>query len=484
MSDRFLRAQSRVFAAAEKGDLDQALVQAKAFCRKNNHDYKGFVLQGTVLGQLARYAEARGSFLRALELEPDNARARFGLAKAYYLAGDYDEAIGNYRLALKLDAGLYEAHFDMGNALRIMGDRKGAEAAFRNAIAVLPDYPAAYFALSKVKIFSDTDADVKAMEDLLEKQGVSVQGQVFLHFSLAKAFEEMKDYDAAFEHLEAGNRINRGTYTYDISSHEDLFRGIKEVFTPALFERLECVAKDDRTPVFIIGMPRSGTTLVEQILSAHPSVYGAGELHELNRIIVGDIQAAGAGRFPWAVAGLSADKIEDFASRYKHFLRAIDPDSPYIVDKNPSNFILVGMIRLLFPYARVIHCTRDPVDTCLSVYKQYFSSPRSYAYDLVELGRYYRLYADLMSYWHRVLPGFILDICYEDVVADQRRMTESLLAYCGLPWDEACLEFYRNPRAVVTASADQVRQPIYKTSMQKWRNYEAHLAPLLEQLGE
>ncbi len=230
-------------------------------------------------------------------------------------------------------------------------------------------------------------------------------------------------------------------------------------------------------------MPRSGTTLVEQILASHPDVYGGGELGDLKRIITSYFGMEDDTGF--------ADKIRQTESEY--FIGAGDEyvtsvrnhfnTDKFITDKMPGNFKFIGMIRLMLPNAKVIHCRRDPLDTCLSIFKNYFSKSHYYAYDLTELGKYYNLYRDLMKHWHSVLPDFIYDIQYEDVVADQEKQSRALLEHCGLEWDDACLEFHRTDRPVMTASASQVRRPIYKDSVQSWKRYENWLAPLLDVLA-
>jgi hypothetical protein len=230
-------------------------------------------------------------------------------------------------------------------------------------------------------------------------------------------------------------------------------------------------------------MLRSGSTLVEQILASHPLVHGAGELRDLAQVTIGSSEKITGTKFPLCAAKLSPSNLEKLGADHTKRLRRFSTSAKYITDKKLHNFLYVGMIRLILPNAKIIHCKRDPKDTCLSVFKNYFTSTHKYAYDLKELGEYYKLYQGLMDYWYNILPDYIFDIQYEDIVGNQEDTTRKLLEYCELPWDEACLSFHRTVRPVRTASAEQVRRPIYNSSVGLWKQYEKHLSPLLNALG-
>jgi hypothetical protein len=303
-----------------------------------------------------------------------------------------------------------------------------------------------------------------------------------LRFALAKACGDAGDAVGSFRHLLEGNRLKRLTITYDETALFALFDRIRAVFTADRMAAPPTVALGDTArPIFVVGMPRSGTTLVEQILASHPAVFGAGELTDLPTL------AAELGRhgppFPDVVTVLPADRLARLGEAYCQRLRACAPAARHVVDKLPANFQLIGLIRLALPGARVIHIERDPIDTCLSCFARLFTGPQLYAYDLTELGHYFRAYQSLMAHWRRVLPaGILLEVRYEDLVDDIEGNARRILAHCGLPWDPGCLAFHRSERTVRTASAAQVRQPLYRHAVGRWHVYGDLARPLLDAL--
>ena len=260
-----------------------------------------------------------------------------------------------------------------------------------------------------------------------------------------------------------------------------------DIFSPDFFSGLADIGHSDRTPIFILGMPRSGTSLVEQILASHPEVFGAGELNDLVKVyrsLDDSIDGSQGDSFPEALVGLDPDEYANLGEQYIARIRKYSVSATFITDKNPYNFQRIGLIRSILPNARIVHCTRDPLDNCLSLLKTDFHKGQLYSYDMSELGAYYKLYRELMDYWRTVLPGFIHDLNYEELVANQAEQTNHLLQLCGLPWDEACLNFHKTKRKVITASVAQVRQPIYTDSVGLWKRYERKLEPLRKVIGE
>ncbi|MDD9878182.1 MAG: TAXI family TRAP transporter solute-binding subunit [Magnetovibrio sp.] len=294
---------------------------------------------------------------------------------------------------------------------------------------------------------------------------------------MGKALEDRGAYDDAFEMFAAGNALKRPTLDYDLGADRDLMRRIREVFTPDLLGRRLGGGDPDRLAIFILGIPRSGTSLVEQIVASHPDVAGAGELMFLTEI------SGGPDAFPANIPGLDADAFRRLGGAYLDRLRARAPAAARVTDKMPQNFLYVGLIALILPNARIVHCRRTPEDTCLSLYKTLFTDRLDFAYDLGELGAFHGLYAELMAHWRAVLPDAMLELHYEDLIADQAAETRRLLDYLELPWDDACLDFHRTERRVATASSVQVRQGLYSGSVEAWRRYEAHLDPLRAALG-
>jgi hypothetical protein len=317
------------------------------------------------------------------------------------------------------------------------------------------------------------------MENLYNnKDDISEADRKDIGFALGKAFEDLRDYDKSFGFILEANRLKRKSYTYSIQDDHDLFARIKKIFSPDFFAAHEGSGYQDKTPIFILGMPRSGTTLVEQILASHPLVFGAGELTILENLTNAVCLGKATPEFPQCMLDLDRDALKKMGSGYIEKIRQYSSDALYITDKMPHNFLRLGLIRAILPLAKVVHCVRDPMDTCFSIFKKDFEGRHDYAYDMVELGRYYNLYRDLMAHWEKVLPGFIHTIRYEEIISNQQNRTKSLLDFCGLPWDEACLAFHKTERRVSTASLAQVRQPIYKDSVALWKRYEKHLEPL------
>jgi hypothetical protein len=308
-----------------------------------------------------------------------------------------------------------------------------------------------------------------------------------LDYALAKAYADLKDYNRSFERLLSGSKLKRAQIQYEEPAALALFDRIEAVFTPEL---IRCKAKlgggePSATSIFVLGMPRSGTTLVEEILASHPQVRGTGELNVFNDV-VNEVHDPDDQTIPYPefIPALDGTAIGKIGARYLAEIRKLAPRAPHITDKMPSNYYFVGLIHLALSNAKIIHTVRDPVDTCISCFLKLFTAEQNHTYDLGELGRYYGRYQQLMVHWRRVLPrGRILDVRYEDVVVDLEGEARRILAHCALPWEERCLAFHQTDRAIRTASASQIRQPIYNSAVGRWRVYEEFLTPLLKELG-
>jgi hypothetical protein len=329
---------------------------------------------------------------------------------------------------------------------------------------------------------------LKAMEELRAGSApLSDTDRLQLDFAQAKAYADLKDHKRSFERLLSGNALKRAKIHYDEAAALGLFDRIEAVFSAKLLREKEKPGGGDPSsvPIFVLGMPRSGTTLVEQILASHPQVHGAGELKTFNDVVL-EVRGPGGQTIPYPdfVPGLDARALGQIGARYLAEIKKLAPDAPHITDKMPSNYYFAGLIHLALPHARIVHTVRDPVDTCISCFSKLFTAEQNHTYDLAELGRYHRRYQKLMEHWRRVLPpGRILDVRYEEVVGDLEGQARRILAHCGLPWDARCLSFHATDRPVRTASASQVRQPIYNSAVGRWRVYEEFLGPLLAALG-
>jgi hypothetical protein len=354
------------------------------------------------------------------------------------------------------------------------------------AVSLAPGKPEYYRSLAQTKRFTPGDTHLAAMEDLAEDLGsFTEKDRIALHFALGKAYADCVEHEKSFRHHLAGNALRRQQLRYDEAGTFARFERLKAVFTADLIRQKQTLGNPSEVPVFILGMPRSGTTLIEQMLASHSKVFGAGELDYLSKAVA-RLERADAGGipFPEVVPSMGAQEFRAVAADY---LAALSPAAPVerITDKMPANFIFVGLIHLMLPNARVIHARRNPVDTCLSCFSKLFTGDAlPFTYDLAELGRYYRGYETVMEHWRRVLPeGGMLEVQYEELVADFESQARRIIAYCGLEWDEACLRFHETQRPVRTASMTQVRQPIYGNSVGRWLPYRDMLGPLLKELG-
>ena len=436
---------------------------------------------GNALAALDRYEEAVDCYKTAFGLDPLFSEAYANLGGALAELHHPADALPWFERALALDPGVAQTHHHRAQALVALGDVAQARASFERAIALQPDRTEFYNGLAGVAPLGPDDPHFLAMRALIEKTpSMNETERTQLHFALAKAYEDQGRQGQAFLHLSAGNSSRRRRIAYDEAATLARMGRFSDVMGAEWLPRAPPRGTQPDLPIFIVGMPRSGSTLVEQILASHAEVFGAGEL----MLFAQETERA---------LGESADFLEaikhlDFAAlgaRYRERLRALAPGVPNIVDKQLSNFQYLGLIRMALPDARIIHTRRDPVDTCLSCFAQTFSAGFGYSNDLGDLGRYYRRYAEIMAHWRAVLPqDAMLEVHYEDLVADFEPQARRILDYCGLPWDARCLAFHETPRPVITASAAQVRRPIYRTSSGRARGYGRLLDPLRDALGQ
>ena len=425
-------------------------------------------------------AAARSSIERAALMAPRSVPVLVNLANIQARSGEHRAAIETFRRAAGLNPRAPGPWLGLGNALKTIGEQAEAIAAYRQAAELRPEHSEAWWSLSNLKTFRFDDAEVAAMEQQLAAAAMP-EARVQLSFALGKAYEDRGDYTRAFALFEQGNRIRRSIEHYDPVQTEVINERIRRVFDGELLARMSDVGYPDPAPVFVVGLPRSGSTLIEQILSSHSQVDGTHELPELGRLI----QQFGRDRqdrnpYPEALRALDAEGWRDLGRSYIDRTERYRGAAPRFVDKNPNNFANIGLIAIALPNARIVNARRHPLDTCLSCYKQLFARGQPFTYDLAELGEYYLEYEKMMAHWHSVLPGRILDVRYEDMVADQAGQTRRLLAHCGLTWEDACLRYYETERAIRTASSEQVRLPIYDSSVGIWRRYASELGPLIE----
>ncbi|MFI5020208.1 MAG: sulfotransferase [Alphaproteobacteria bacterium] len=441
---------------------------------------------GIALAALARRREAAAQFEQVLALEPGHAEAHNNLGNALAALDRPAEALAHYERALALKPDSAGAYANIGNLLMELGHLDEARQALEKAVALAPRRAMVYRHLARAKRFAAGDPALAAMEELAKDMAALGQEErIELHFALAKASADLEQHERSFRHLAQGNALKRQLVVYDEAHTLALFERIQAAFTPELMRDKAGLGDPSPLPLFVIGMPRSGTTLAEQILASHPKAFGAGELLLFRDAVPRGRWPGGADTpYPEAAAAMTGEELSKLAARYLADTSALAPAAERIVDKQPMNFLFAGLIHLALPKARILHMRRDPVDTCFSCFSQLFAGEQSYAYDLGELGRYYRGYARLMAHWQAVLPpGVMLEVQYEELVGDFEGQARRIVAHAGLDWDDACLAFHETERRVRTASAVQVRQPIYRSAVGRARPYGELLRPLLEALG-
>jgi len=449
-------------------------------------DFAGAILDlGRLLKEQNRWEEAIECFEKVNRLEPDNVRSRFQLASTLAPAALTYDAVEAYREVLKLRPEHPGALLGLGHVLKTMGQQDEAVQAYRDCISVNPDGGETYWSLANLKTYQLSDDDIAEMESRLENSELSDQAAVNFMFALAKATEDRGDFDRAWEYYVEGNSKRRMLEHYDPVRTEVTNDEIVDVLSREFLDANDGLGNLEPAPIFVVGLPRSGSTLIEQILASHSEVEGTAELPYAGRVATSlNRNRADGINYPKAVRELGADHFEALGQDYLNLAQLHRTEGkPRFIDKMPNNFPTIGFIHLILPNAKIIDARRYPLDSCFSCYRQLFARGQTFTYDLTDIGEYFLQYQHMMDHWHEVLPGRVLTVQYEDMVTDFENQVRRLLEYCELPWEDACINFYETERPVRTASSEQVRQPIYSKSINYWRNYEQYLGELIEVLG-
>jgi tetratricopeptide (TPR) repeat protein len=509
-------------ACHQQGDAAQAAEWYGRALAVRPGDAETHFRRGMAFASLQRPKEAADHFREAARLRPDAPEVWNNLGNVLLLEGKAGEAIPCYREAVRLRPGYAEACLNLGNALREddrlaeglawyreavrlrpdnpkahnnlaaalleTGDTRRAEAHLRECLKYSPGSSLVLSTLAANGLYSDADPGPERLRARLADPRLAPAEASQLHFALAHVLDRGDRPDEAFRHYAESNRLRRELLrqsgeAHDPDEHSRFVDRLIAAFTPAYFERVRGFGSDTEALVFVVGMPRTGSSLVEQIVTHHPEAAGVGEFRDLPRMTETLPERLGVSEpYPECVSRLDAASVGRLAEGYLQRVRELAGPARRVTDKMLMNFLHLGFIATLFPRARVVHCRRDPLDTCVSCFTQTFRN-MSFTLDLEHLGRYHRDYERLMAHWREVLPLPVLDVAYEELVADTGRVSRQLVEFCGLPWDERCLRFYENPRPVRTVSKLQVRRPVYGSSVGRWRRYAAHLAPLRLALG-
>ena len=532
-------------AALNENRIPEAEALLRAYLREFPTDVQAIRMFAELAARLGRYADAEKLLSRCLEIDPAFTAARHNYAVVLHrlnrpvealqeverllgqdphnpsfrnLQGTILGRIGEYGQAIELYAGvlaqyprLSKVWMSYGHALKTAGREQESIEAYRRCIEQVPGMGEAWWSLANLKTFRFTPDELTQMQSQLARKDLSDEDRLHFQFALGKAFEDRGEAASAFEHYAQGNRLRRALVPYDADENHAHVRRSRTLFTREFFEARKGWGCPQRDPIFIVGLPRSGSTLLEQILSSHSQVEGTMELPDMVSIarelgVRGRRNRGGAApggegasqgdptglptpgtrgsRYPEVLGELSASEIRALGEQYLERTRIQrKTGAPLFIDKLPNNFAHAGLIHLVLPNARIIDARRHPLGCCFSAYKQHFARGQNFTYDLIDLGRYYRDYVELMAHFDAVLPGRVHRVIYENMVEDTEGEVRRLLDHCGLPFEQGCLKFYENQRAVRTASSQQVRQPIFRDALDQWRQYDSWLGPLREALG-
>lgn len=512
---------SAAAAAIDVGDLEAAEKLLEPHLGRHENDVRGIELLAEIATCRGRYKVATNLLRRCLELAPDDpgpgpqlvnvflraSRPEEALLEVEQLlartpsdqhlrqlkgaalaqSGEVESAIAIYTQLLAENENDAGAWLNYGLALKVLGRTDEGVRAFRKAIALQPGSGMAWWAIASMKTETLTDHDVSVLEGVIKQPGGSGLNRAQLHYALGKACEDRRAYAQSFTHYAEGARLKRATLNYDPNQVEEHVQRCEAFFTPELMADRRGAGSTAHDPIFIVGLPRSGSTLIEQILASHSSIEGTMELPDLGRIakLIGERKTRhDVSKYPEILATLSDDALREIGERY---LASTKSDrhtaKPMFTDKMPSNFLHIGLILLALPNAKIIDTRRHPMATCFSAFKQYFNAGQSFTYGLEHLGRYYRAYLDLIEHFDRVAPGRVHRVLYEDMISDTEREVRGLLDACGVAFEPACLRFFETQRVARTVSSEQVKQPIFKEGLDQWRNYEPWLDPLKHALG-
>lgn len=493
----------------------------RAYLKQHPTDVAAMRMLAEVASRLGRYADAEALLSRALELAPSFVPARHNYAFVLHRAGKSAQSLveidrllalepanpgyRNLKAAVLARVGdveqsieLYEAvtkeyphhpkvWMSFGHALKTAGRQEQCVHAYRRSLELAPQLGEAWWSLANMKTVRFTSADLDSMQAQLARNDLTLEDRYHFHFALGKALEDAQRFEPSFEHYAQGNALRREVAAYDARDNAAHVRRSKSLFTPGFLAARCGSGCQSPDPIFIVGLPRSGSTLLEQILASHPLVEGTQELPDivaLARELGGKKTRTDASKYPEVIATLGGDELRALGERYLQQTRIQrKTGAPFFIDKMPNNWAHVGLIHLMLPNAKIIDARRHPLGCCLSGFKQHFARGQHFTYGLEDIGRYYRDYVELMAHFDAALPGRVHRVIYETLIEDTEVEVRRLLAYCGLPFDERCLRFYENDRAVRTASSEQVRQPIFRDGVDHWRHYEPWLGPLKDSLG-
>ena len=465
-------------------NTDAEVLLDKLLAKAPNYNSARYDLILTLV-DLHKHQRAREESERLMAAEPRNPGVRVTHAGILMALGDVNGSIERYQAVLQQMPRDSELHQSLGHAYKTNGESAKAIESYRRAVEVRPDFGEAYWSLANLKTYRFTDAELERMRHYEAQPYLQQADRYHLCFALGKALEDRGDYAESFTYYDRGNALKKEGSLYRAAAQERAVNKQMELCTPEFFAERRGWGCPDASPIFVLGLPRAGSTLLEQILASHSQVEGTMELANIPRLVgsLGSGDKFGDTHYPGVLPQLTAEQCREFGEAYIRDTRVYRTGKPFFIDKMPNNFRNIALIQLILPNAKIIDARRDAMDCCFSNFKQLYANGHPFAYNLDDIGRYYRSYASLMDHWDRVLPGRVLCMRHEDVLADLEGSVRRILDYCGLPFEPACVEFHRTERRVHTASAEQVRRPINRDGVDQWRPYEPWLGPLKDALG-
>ena len=431
---------------------------------------------GTIYKSKKNYNKAENYYKKSINLDNKISEPQNNLGNLYLTLGKYKDAIVCYKNAININPKFFVSHYNLGTTYINIGEVENAKKHLNEAVNLNPHFYMAHRILSTITKYSKNNNHFNLLKKLYENPKIDNSQKTELAFALGKAFEDIKDFNRAFHYYNKGNDLRRKNIAFSIKNEKEDFDNIKKVFNQNLLNKFKQIENLDSTPIFILGMPRSGTTLVEQILSSHPTVFGGDELDFLTVLVEKYFENKPAGLFLENIINIDKKNLKKIGQEYISNLKKIAGNSTRVTDKLPINFKWIGLIKIILPNSKIIHCVRNSRDNCLSIFKNYFVNTKlNFAYNLEEICEFYNLYSDLMAYWKNTLPKFVFDIKYEKLINNSEHEIRNLLKVCNLSWDNNCLKFYNNKRPIKTVSNIQARKKIYRSSIDSWKNYAEYL---------
>ncbi len=471
---------------SKQGRFEESLDYFKKAFKNSNNKSVILVNTGISLSKMDKVDKAIKAFTSSIDLDESNFKAHFLLGNAFRKAQRIDEAVIAYENAVKINPSHPDALIGNSLSLKNIGKFEQSLEICKKAIDARRDFGFAHRHITSMLTYEDPkDPHIIEMESIYNRDSLALKDKVELAFGLGKCFEDVKFYKKAFFYLNEGNKLYRDTIEYNTEGRKDWVSDIKENFTKDFFNSSQGLSEQGKKIIFVLGMPRSGTSLVEQILASHSRVYGAGEKSFLGTTTYKALFPIEEVSFPRNISLHDQKSFDKVGRDYVQMIEDLGKDEGrLVVDKMPFNFELIGVIHKALPGAKIILCERDPLDNCFSIFKAKFGAKNEYAYNLEELGEYYNLYVDLIAHWESVLPNKLHRVKYEELISNQEIISKEMINFCDLDWEENCLSFHSTDRVVNTASAAQVRKPLYASSVGLWKNYESELEPLIEILNK